>query len=60
MLKNKRSIIIEIMTVWMKEEVNERVEDTEECSVYGQRLAKNKFREVQISHIMPFYSINKN
>lgn len=44
----------------MTEEVNERVEDTEECSVYGQRLAKNKFRAVEISHIVPFYSIHKN
>lgn len=33
--------------------------NTVEWSMYGQRLAK-KFREVEIRHIMPFYSLNKN
>lgn len=48
------------MTIWMNEEMNEWVEGTEECSMYGQKLAKNKFREGEISHVMPFYPVNKN
>ena len=40
--------------------MSEWVEGPEEWNVYGHRLEKNKLREVEISHIMPFYSINKN
>ena len=40
------------MNTLMNEEENEWVEGTEEWSVYGQGVAKNKFQVVEISYII--------